>query len=221
MKKIIVTIITFMLVFFMTTNFVLALPSITVGGTVVGNIKVDGVVEDQLRAVFVNDFLTNPVETKMIKSLNSGESLNEVLNNTTIESAFDVDLSEYSLLTKFQDLVIMNSNNQIVSEKNVTITWEVPNLKKDLGDIYVLHLSTERNVWEFIKPDNIDFQNRLITTTFKDLSPVAVVYKSKVENPENAKTNDNNDMYIYISTTLVAIGVIGYIVYKNKKKNKK
>ena len=62
--------------------------------------------------------------------------------------------------------------------KNVTLTWEVPNLVKTAKNVKVLHYSTVRNTWEILTPKSVDFDNKTITQEFKDLSPVAVIYQA-------------------------------------------
>ena len=82
------------------------------------------------------------------------------------------------MLTQIQDLSIVDakSGDIVKDAKDVTMTWEVTNLKEGIGEVRVLHYSTTRNVWEVLKPEKVDFQQKAITQEFEDLSPVAVVY---------------------------------------------
>ena len=117
-----------------------------------------------------------------------------------------------------QDLVAYDSEGNSLT--NITLTWEVPNLIEDLEGIYVLHYSVKRNLWEIITPDDVDFQKKTITANFKDLSPVAVIYKynnvittqgNKIEEPVENKVDYKNLIYIAIATTLV--GIILYLYW--------
>ena len=53
-------------------------------------------------------------------------------------------MSGYSLLTEFQDLSVYVNGELKQKVKNVTLTWEVPNLVKTAKNVKVLHYSTER-----------------------------------------------------------------------------
>ena len=124
----------------------------------------------------------------------------------------DVDLSEYSLLTEFQDLSVYANGELKQKVKNVTLTWEAPNLVKTAKNVKVLHYSTVRNTWEILTPKSIDFNNKTITQEFKDLSPVAIIYKSNDTNKDaTIKTGDTTNYlpFILLGTfSIVGIGVL-------------
>ena len=87
-------------------------------------------------------------------------------------------LTDSKTLVAEEDLSIVDakSGDIVKDAKDVTMTWEVTNLKEGIGEVRVLHYSTTRNVWEVLKPEKVDFQQKAITQEFEDLSPVAVVY---------------------------------------------
>ena len=108
------------------------------------------------------------------------EKVKEILTDskTIVDEDDDIDVSKLELLTQVQDLSIVDlATGKIVKDaKDVTVTWEVTNLKKDLGEVRVLHYSTVRDVWEILKPEKVDYKEKAVTQHFEDLSPVAVVY---------------------------------------------
>jgi len=46
-----------------------------------------------------------------------------------------------------------------------------------MSDVAIVHYSTTRSTWEVITPDSVDLENKEVTASFKDLSPVAVIAK--------------------------------------------
>ena len=122
-----------------------------------------------------------------IKDINKDpEKVKDILTDskTLVAEDDDIDVSKLEMLTQIQDLSIVDakSGDIVKDAKDVTMTWEVTNLKEGIGEVRVLHYSTTRNVWEVLKPEKVDFQQKAITQEFEDLSPVAVVYV-----PANAK----------------------------------
>lgn len=210
--------------FALTTTY--AKPSATANGEVVGEVVIGGEVVTDIVANFEEGFkdVSTEVKDELVK-LNSGTELTEVLNAEEIKNTAKAPLNDLVLLTSFQDLVLRRTDGSIVKDaKNVKLTWEVPNLTKGLGDVYVLHYSTVRNVYEVLKPNAVDFAKKTVTTTFPDLSPVAVVYvpsnsQSTDKDDNKVQTGDNTHIALYAVAGVVALGVIAGIVYKSKKHN--
>lgn len=202
--------------------------SITSNGTPSGEVLVDGVVVEGSYAQFVDDlsYLTsseNEQDVKaadIIEQLNAGTPLTEAFSGETVAlpEGVEIDLSEFSLLTKLQDLQAFDADGNRL-EENVTIGWEVPNLTSELGEVYVLHYSTKADKgWEVIKPDEVNYDTEMITTTFEDLSPVAVIYKSTENVPtENPNTSTSTNAGLYLGVGAVALVAIGLIVFKKHK----
>ena len=58
----------------------------------------------------------------------------------------------------------------------------------------------------------------MITATFEDLSPVAVIYKSTENVPaENPNTSTSTNAGLYLGVGAVALVAIGLIVFKKHK----
>ncbi|WP_415967760.1 LPXTG cell wall anchor domain-containing protein [Faecalitalea cylindroides] len=202
--------------------------SITSNGSTSGEVIRDGVVLEGSTSQFVDDlsYLTsseNEQDVKaadIIEQLNAGTPLTEAFSGETVAlpEGVEIDLSEFSLLTKLQDLQAFDADGNRL-EENVTISWEVPNLTSELGEVYVLHYSTKADKgWEVIKPDEVNYDTKMITATFEDLSPVAVIYKSTENVPaENPNTSTSTNAGLYLGVGAVALVAIGLIVFKKHK----
>lgn len=163
---------------------VFAAPSVTQNGTVSQEFTIDGVKVEGAKAEFTSDFskleLKPEVAAQIEALVSTPEKLQEVLAEVTLPENDTFDIKSAKLLTQPQDLSILGPDGEILKDaKNVTITWEVPNLAEGLGDVRVLHYSTVREVWEVLEPENVDFAGKAITQLFPDLSPVAVIYTDK------------------------------------------
>lgn len=210
--------------FALTTTY--AKPSATANGEVVGDVVIGGEVVTDIVANFEEGFkdVSTEVKDELVK-LNSGTELAEVLNVEEIINTAKAPLDDLVLLTSFQDLVLRRTDGSVVKDaKNVKLTWEVPNLTEGLGDVYVLHYSTVRNVYEVLKPNAVDFAKKTVTATFPDLSPVAVVYvpssnQSTDKDDNKVQTGDDTHIALYAVVGVLALGVIAGIVYKSKKHN--
>lgn len=226
MKNAIKTLVLSISILFLCTTTVLAQPSISVNGSIVGDVLVNGQKVNGVTVKFIDEI--NSVDSSIksiIEKINVGIDINEALNGAKVESEEELNLYEFKLLTKMQDLVAYDSEGNSLT--NITLTWEVPNLIEDLEGIYVLHYSVKRNLWEIITPDDVDFQKKTITANFKDLSPVAVIYKynnvintqgNKIEEPVENKVYYKNLIYIAIATTLVGIILYLYLGRNSGKK---
>lgn len=202
--------------------------SITSNGSTSGEVIRDGVVLEGSTSKFVDDlsYLTsseNEQDVKaadIIEQLNAGTPLTEAFSGETVAlpEGVEIDLSEFSLLTKLQDLQAFDADGNRL-EENVTISWEVPNLTSELGEVYVLHYSTKADKgWEVIKPDEVNYDTKMITATFEDLSPVGVIYKSTENVPaENPNTSTSTNVGLYLGVGAVALVAIGLIVFKKHK----
>lgn len=211
---------------------VFAKPSISHNGTIdtkeilIGGKKVDA---NQVTAGFKSDFSSIVIKKEIveaIKQINAEpEKLVEILNTTKteVQGLNGLKLEELEVLTQVQDLTLIDktTGEPMKDVKNVTITWEVPNLVKGLGDVKILHYSTVRNVWEILTPTSIDFATNSITQYFQDLSPVAVVYVPSTDDgglgskPNKPATADTS-VIAPIAVVCVISGVLAVTLLKKK-----
>lgn len=211
---------------------VCALGSIQANGTTSGEVKVHDQIVEGSTSYFSDDFSylntdSSSNEAKAayaaITSLNDGsKTLATALSGKDIkvdDAIKNFDIKDFSMLTKIQDLNASDADKKALTE-DVTVTWEVPNLTKDVQDVYVLHFSTQRNIWEVLNPETVDYSSKQITCHFDDLSPVSVIYRTNASAPSegtNTGTQTNTGMYVAVAG-LAAIAVI-VLVVANKKKH--
>lgn len=214
----------------LSVNSVFALPSQDANGGVL-NFIVDGQEREDIYIQFENVFegLASD-KLDLINRMNDGETISVVLSGETFNNTASIDLSEYKLLTSFRNLIgrYVSDDDVVDGLKNVKATWEVPNLVEGLGEIYVLHYSPTRGVWEFLTPTEINYDAKTITCVFPDLSPVAVVYKttSTPSNPTPTPdggnnggpgTGDSSNVPLYGLGIMVSLGAIGLLAKRTKK----
>lgn len=108
-------------------------------------------------------------------------------------------LKDKELLTKFFDLIPIDGGIKD-DDGNYVVTMELPVLTEALEDqgVAILHFSIERELWEIIHPENIDFEEKEITAKFQDLSPVAFIVDTeeaaKAALAEKAEAGENVDL---------------------------
>lgn len=193
--------------------------SIVANGTTTGQVMQDGKIVEGSTSRFEDAFteLNDEKVLNEIEKLNAGTKLTDALMDETIElNGLDLDLKEFSLLTKVQNLVALDKDGKPLTE-NVTVSWEVPNLTKEVKDVYVLHYSVKESKWEVIKPESVDYDKKEVTTNFKSLSPVAVIYRSsKVVPQETPGTSTQTYTGVYLLMGAAAVVLFGIVAYKKK-----
>lgn len=198
-----------------------ALPSQSVTGIVVGHPIIDGVERKDIFVEFKQSEKFSMLSEKplqQVNAINAGAAPQEVLGA-------ELDLQGYKLLTKIEDMWARYSDTgEHVTIYNAQVTWEVVSLSEELQDIKVLHYSEIRNVWEILTPDQVNFENKTVSVTFPDLSPIAILYKDKVTKEEHSGNvlSPTGDM-----KTTMMIGSIGLLsvaglmlILVTRKKNK-
>lgn len=198
---------------------VMATNSQTANGDVIGG-TVDGQpLPEGQEVTFTNDFSDVKEEAVTeIKSIESGEKIGATITVDEKNNPDAVNLSEMVALSTVKDLSILDENgNKVTDAKNVTVTWTEPKLTH--ANVYVLHFSTVRNVWEVITPE-VDVEKQTVTATFPDLSPVVVIAKPDSANNggQTTTTGDSNNVALYVGIAAVSIAVLGAVVVSKKKK---
>lgn len=201
-----------------TTSIAYAAPSISKNGTIDNSSILINGEKTKSAAKFSND---NSIYKKIgvpDNIINDIDKINQ--DPTQLKEILGYD--NMTLLTSIQDLSLYESNSNIpVKQNNVTITWEVPNISKniDASTVKVLHYSIERSTWEILTPKSVNADNKTVTQVFKDLSPVAVMYSNRVETPAKTnksavKTGDSTPLYIW---TILGLGSVAAILLFIKK----
>lgn len=139
----------------------------TTGMAVTGDSKESYAFEDMSAATGLSADVAD-----LISQINAGTKTLDDLGKAAPEIASD--LEGKSLITSFEDLVAKNGA-PTTDVKGVKIS--VPALTSGMSDVAIVHHSTTRSTWEVITPDSVDLENKEVTASFKDLSPVAVIAK--------------------------------------------
>ena len=207
--------------------------------------------DENVDVAFENEPADNQTPTELKDAFKTSKSVTEIIQKvaeakgseapavsteggkttmTTTDGTTTVDTSKVKLLTDFIDLSVRNeaTGEKIDVDGPVTVTMEVTGLTKDI-EVFVLHYSTKRKVLELIKPSKTDYENKCITVTFPDLSPVAIVYvpaadkgsivtKPSVDTEVNAVVEKvtNNSLFYFAGAAVVAV-VAGAVVLKKRK----
>lgn len=215
---------------------VFAAGSVTFNGDIeTGSVLIDGqpMDKDTHKVVFedekaVPDDVAKTMDAEVVTKIDEineePAKVSEVLTEAQVAAGDTIDVSKLQMLTKIQDLSVrlVSDSSLVADAKNVTVTWEVPNLAEGLGEVRVLHYSTHRNLWEILKPDSVDYAGKAITQTFEDLSPVAVVYVpaeggTTTGSTDNVKTGDTSNMALYVVIAAAAVVVISALAIAKKK----
>ena len=205
--------------------------------------------DENVDVAFENEPADNQTPTELKDAFKTSKSVTEIIQKvaeakgseapavsteggkttmTTTDGTTTVDTSKVKLLTDFIDLSVRNdAGEKIDVDGPITVTMEVTGLTKDI-EVFVLHYSTKRKVLELIKPSKTDYENKCITVTFPDLSPVAIVYvpaadkgsivtKPSVDTEVNAVVEKvtNNSLFYFAGAAVVAV-VAGAVVLKKR-----
>ncbi len=202
-----------------------AAPSITKNGAVSQDFTINGEVGDttKYRATFELPLEKTVESQDVLDAINTVNAepakVSELLKGAEVSEADQALVSDFLLLTEIQDLSIVEqaTGEPVKGLTNVTLTWEVPNLTREMKNIRVLHYSTVRNVWEILVPDQVDFENKAITQTFPDLSPVAVLYTLDDGSSTAPGTGDSSPIVLYVTLAAVALIIAAVVVFFRRK----
>ena len=161
---------------------------------------------------------TVPEVKKMIMDINKGVTGLESIAEAAPE--LKEELEGKSLVTGFFDLEPINGGIKTADGKYI-VTFSVPELTKSMTNVRLLHYSTDRNVWEIITPNDVNYEQKQITAEFIDLSPVAVIAdidKSQTEaSGTSPQTGVSAQWPIYGVLALMLMGISATFFARNKK----
>ena len=149
----------------------------------------------------------------LISQVNAGTKTLDDLGKAAPEIASD--LEGKSLITSFEDLVAQNGA-PTTDVKGVKIS--VPALTSGMSDAAIVHYSTTRSTWEVITPDSVDLENKEVTASFKDLSPVAVIAKVDASKAADNATGTAPKTGVEANNSWAAVVLMAAAVLTFKKK---
>ena len=169
----------------------------------------------QLSEVSESNLSDTAVLTK-IRDVNSGAATLQSIGDLAPE--LSAQLADKSLLTDFYELTSINGGVQTADGK-YQVELSVPSLSSSVSDVGLLHYSTDRTTWEIVTPTNVDYTNKVVSATFDDLSPVAVIGKvsgtgaSVGTSPKTGMTFG----WAGLLGVAVVLGAAGTVVYKKTR----
>ncbi|MBQ4343434.1 MAG: hypothetical protein IJC38_06070 [Erysipelotrichaceae bacterium] len=160
----------------------------------------------------------NPSEDHLYETMEAVNAGTQTIADLLAEAGvLPSNYKDVTILTPVRDLTFKEliSGDDVVA-KNVTVTFEVPNLTEGMGEIFVYHHSTLTGKDELIRPISIDYANKAITVFFTDLSPVAVVAMNF--KPASAPVDTAAKDYTGLFAGLALAAALGLIVLNKKEK---
>lgn len=186
----------------------------TTGMAVTGDSKESYAFEDVSAAIGLSADVAD-----LLSQINAGTKTLDDLEKAAPEIASD--LEGKSLITSFEDLVAQNGA-PTTDVKGVKIS--VPALTSGMSDVAIVHYSTTRSTWEVITPDNVDLENKEVTASFKDLSPVAVIAKVDVSKAADNATGtapktgvEANNSWMAWGCAAVVLMAAAVLTFKKKR----
>lgn len=133
--------------------------------------------------------------------------------------ALAADLGSRTFVTKFFDLEPVNGG---IKDDNgdYLVTLSVPAISTAMTEVAFLHFSTDRAAWEVVEASDVDYTNKEITASFKDLSPVAVIAKVDTSADNAIGTSPQTGRFpvsvLWIGAAVI-LGTTGVIVLRKRK----
>ena len=133
--------------------------------------------------------------------------------------ALAADLGSRTFVTKFFDLEPVNGG---IKDDNgdYLVTLSVPAISTAMTEVAFLHFSTDRAAWEVVEASDVDYTNKEITASFKDLSPVAVIAKVDTSADNAIGTSPQTGRFpvsvLWIGAAVI-LGATGVIVLRKRK----
>lgn len=131
------------------------------------------------------------------------------------------DLDSRTFVTKFFDLEPVNGG---IKDDNgdYLVTVSVPAVSSSMTEVAFLHFSTDRAAWEVVEASDVDYKNKEITASFKDLSPVAVIAKVDTSADNAIGTSPQTGRFpvsvLWIGGAVI-LGAAGiFVLRRNKEK---
>ncbi len=184
-------------------------------GESVGKYEITAISEESMQDLAESE----PDVFNLIQAINAGTEALQAVADQAPDLA-DV-LADKEMLTPIFDLQPVDGGIQTEDGKYL-VTLSVPTLTKEMTEVYLLHYSTVRDVWEIITPTEVDYQNKEITAEFEDLSPVAVIAKvdasTAADNQEGVspKTGVTSDWTAWFGAAVV-LAVVSAVAYRKSR----
>ena len=174
-----------------------------------------------------------PEAADLIEQINAGtrmfEDIREIVTEeivSEIEEKTGAALADVAMLTKVVDLDTIGEVEKS-ADGTYSVTLNIPTLTEAMTNVQILHCSTERNLWEVITPENVDYNAKQITAKFQDLSPIVVIAKEDASKTAGSiteegtgtapKTGTQSDTMMWIGAAAVLAAAAGVTFRKGMK----
>lgn len=148
------------------------------------------------------------------------KEINESDKVTSLPAAIQTDLQGKTLIWEMFDLDAVGNHTNCANGH--TVKLGITTLTKNVSDIVVVHYDKVANAWETIQvpAKDIDYANKTITVTLKNLSPVGVFAKvaGSASGDKAPQTGVPSSWMLYAAVALVVVGA-GVVV--SQKKNRR
>ena len=183
-------------------------------------------VTEGTREAFAEAEAVSPQTVDAIIEVNNGSmtlaqlvaDMKELLKAEQVD-ALAADLGSRTFVTKFFDLEPVNGG---IKDDNgdYLVTLSVPAISTAMTEVAFLHFSTDRAAWEVVEASDVDYTNKEITASFKDLSPVAVIAKVDTSADNAIGTSPQTGRFpvsvLWIGAAVI-LGATGVIVLRKRK----
>lgn len=146
------------------------------GGIVVAALDLNGVDKDVAEAI-----------TDVTEKTDMKDFLEDIKGQKGADEIADA-ITGKQFLTGFFDIYAENGAKKN-EDGTYTVQLNVPELDDTMTTIQILHYSTVRGTWELIEVSAVDYKNKLVTATFKDLSPATIVIAKTASGKTVVSTN--------------------------------
>lgn len=184
-------------------------------------------VTEGTREAFAEAEAVSPQTVDAIMEVNNGSmtlaqlvaDMKELLKAEEQVDALAADLGSRTFVTKFFDLEPVNGG---IKDDNgdYLVTLSVPAISTAMTEVAFLHFSTDRAAWEVVEASDVDYTNKEITASFKDLSPVAVIAKVDTSADNAIGTSPQTGRFpvsvLWIGAAVI-LGTTGVIVLRKRK----
>ena len=149
----------------------------------------------------------------IVKDINAGKA------DVKITDAVDKDIKGKKLVQSFFDLDVVAGSDHSNCTEHHTVTLTVAQMTKGWKNIVVVHYSQDRQVWETIKVDKVDYDAKTITFNIKDLSPLAIyadVVEGGAAGTSPSTQGVSSTWMLYAAMALIVLGS-GVVVSQKKR----
>lgn len=177
----------------------------------------------------------HPQVLEIILAVNAGEK--DLTHILELAPELEEGLKNRILATPFFELKPINGG--IVTEDGkYRVKFEVPSLTENMTEVQLLHYSTVRSLWEIVEPEQVEYENKMIEAKFEDLSPVAVIARSEIDEkvmsteagddsktnvrtkPEETAAESGGSIIWGIAAAIMVLAAVLFVLVSRKTKKK-